>query len=194
MNTHHEAMDDMAEFGSRLNTNEGVRRRQASDLPSIQRLREKLVLDVDTGVLRRASDGTGGTKAGDVAGSVNSVGYLRLKVDGCELLAHRVIFAMTNGRWPDADLDHINGNRRDNRPANLREATFAENNRNTGIGKNNTSGAKGVSTFQRGRKWRATCQVNGVSNYLGRFDTAEEAAAAVRAFRERNHGEFARHE
>jgi hypothetical protein len=106
---------------------------------------------------------------------------------------HRVIFAMTNDYWPET-VHHINCDRLDNRPSNLRAATRAENMRNCRRQSNNTSGVKGVTWNKQGQKWVALCRVNGKRYHLGRFTEIQDAASALRAFREQHHKEFARHE
>lgn len=88
-------------------------------------------------------------------------------------------------------VDHRNRNGLDNRRANLREATHAENMRNRGLGRNNTSGFKGVSWHTTGKKWQAKIKVDGKGRHLGLFRTAEEAALAYDVAALELHGEFA---
>lgn len=89
--------------------------------------------------------------------------------------------------WPL--VDHINGNGLDNRRANLREATHAENMRNRRMSRNNTSGFKGV--VLEGSRWRARIRFDRQRVSLGAFATAEEAANAYDAAARELHGEFA---
>jgi hypothetical protein len=89
---------------------------------------------------------------------------------------HRLIFALHNGRFPNKDIDHINHNRSDNRPENLREVDKAENNKNYSKYSNNSSGITGVS--KKGKKWQARIQVDKKPIYLGVFNTIEDAASA----------------
>ncbi len=93
--------------------------------------------------------------------------------------AHRVAWAMYYGVWPSGNIDHINGNRLDNRIANLRCVTKGENARNVKRSKLNTSGVTGVSPF-KGR-WRACIRLGGAQRHLGIFDTLEAAAQARKA-------------
>lgn len=117
-----------------------------------------------------------GRNRGKVAGWKQAIGYIVLQVEGVQLYAHRVAWALEHGEWPQAMLDHKDGDKSNNRPDNLREATYSLNNHNrAGWSK---SGFKGVS---KDRKWfRAQIGggVGGKPEYLGTFATAEEAHAA----------------
>lgn len=104
--------------------------------------------------------------------------------------AHRVIFMMVYGRWP-VQVDHINGDRSDNRLCNLREASKAENMRNRGPQKNNTSGVPGVYWATRLEKWTAGIKVDRRKIWLGNFDSFDEAVAARKSAERRYWGEFA---
>jgi|6_EtaG_2_1085325.scaffolds.fasta_scaffold08028_3 hypothetical protein len=87
---------------------------------------------------------------------------------------HRVIMKTPKGM----DTDHINGDGLDNRRENLRVCTHAENSRNRGINKNNTSGYKGVYWKKDRKKWAAQIRNNGKVVGLGGFDRKEQAYAA----------------
>ena len=132
-------------------------------------------------------------KVGDAAGCLNATGYLYTRINRKRYRNHRLIFLMYYGYLPQF-LDHIDGNKINNRIENLRPATISENNRNAKIGKNNTSGVKGVYWYARDKKWKAQLMINRKVKYLGYFKTIEEAEEAVKKAREELHGEFARHE
>jgi hypothetical protein len=89
-------------------------------------------------------------------------------------------------------IDHINGDKLDNRRANLRFATQLQNSWNKPKSSRNTSGFKGVSYDKRTKKWVAHIKARGVQHWLGRHDSAEAAAAVYDAAAHRLHGEFAR--
>lgn len=92
--------------------------------------------------------------------------------------AHRVIWLLYTGAWPEEELDHINGNRADNRIANLRAVSASENRRNMRLSRANTSGFTGVFWIKSRRKWVASIVINRRHNCLGYFDDIAEAAAA----------------
>ena len=100
------------------------------------------------------------------------------------LKAHRVIWKMFYGADPEF-IDHINGDRADNRIVNLRSVSSAENARNLGLSTNNTSGANGVYWYPRYSKWMASIRINGRRKNLGYFQEKADAIAARRAADER---------
>ena len=120
-------------------------------------------------------------------------GYVMFNTGGRTYRAHRVIWEMHNGPIPDGfEIDHINGDRADNRLCNLRVATRSQNSCNIGIRINNTSGHTGVSWSKRAGKWEAWIKANGRRVGLGHYkDIAEAVAARQRASAE-HYGQFAR--
>lgn len=118
--------------------------------------------------------------------------YVRVGWQGRDILAHRLIWLIVHGRFPDGLIDHVNGDPSDNRLENLRIATDAENKRNVGIRSHNTSGIKGVSWDKENRRWLAHATHNGRGFHLGRHLTKEAAAEAYRNFARTHHGEFYR--
>ena len=153
-------------------------------------LRSLLNYCPDTGLFTWVSTRCGRAMAGNVAGT-NSNGYIHIKIGNSIYRAHRLAWLYTHGCWPRDEIDHINGDRKDNRILNIREATKAQNNRNTGISKNNTSGYKGVSRI-RG-KWRARIGIEGGKQMsIGHYSTPYEAHLAYEEAAETHHKEFKR--
>jgi AP2 domain/HNH endonuclease len=102
---------------------------------------------------------------------------------------HRLLLDAPEGRM----VDHIDGNGLNNTRGNLRLCSAFENQHNTRLRLNNTSGYKGVDWHRRSGRWRARVRVNHKTHHLGLYDTPEQAAEVARAFREKVHGEFANH-
>jgi hypothetical protein len=128
---------------------------------------------------------------GKKAGHVHKTGYWRIKLNKENYQAHRIIFAMHHGFMPEF-IDHIDGNRSNNKIENLRQATKQQNNWNRAIQKNNSSGIKGISWREDCKKWIACCRVNYKLVYLGLFNEIEEAKKVLSEFRSKNHGNFAK--
>lgn len=108
-------------------------------------------------------------------------GYRVGRVHGIRYKAHRVAWLLSYGQWPADCIDHINGDRSDNRIANLRDVSKATNARNAKRRVNCTSGVTGVHWNQARQKWRAIIHYNKRCIHLGLFDTIEEATAARQA-------------
>lgn len=104
------------------------------------------------------------------------------------LKAHHAAWAIYHGEWPDRAIDHINGVRDDNRIANLRLASVAQNCANRSY---SHAGYHGVQKRKNG-EWMARIKKGGVSRYLGQFKTEVEAAKAYDQAARDLHGEFAR--
>ncbi len=154
-----------------------------------KRVHELLALNPDLGRFTRKVS-RGGARAGTIAGSRDALGRVRIQIDGENHYAHRLIFFMVKGRWPEGEIDHIDGNPANNRWSNLREATRTENNRNRSTQSNNTSGVTGVVWLARRGKWRASIVVNRRKIHLGYFTEFEEAVAARCAAEVKYFGEF----
>lgn len=106
--------------------------------------------------------------------AISAHGYKKGRIMKKGYLAHRVIFCMVTGAWPEADLDHINQDKLDNRFINLRAVSHAENMRNVKMISTNTSGHVGVIQCKRTGNWRAQI----ASKNLGVFASKEDAIKA----------------
>lgn len=107
-------------------------------------------------------------------------GYRQIWIDGTMVNAHRVVWEHVHGAIPSGkEVDHINGQRSDNRIANLRLVTRAENLQNRHAPrKNSRSGVKGVIWNEQSQLWRAIIMNRGVRHHLGSFKTIAAAGAA----------------
>jgi hypothetical protein len=146
----------------------------------IEAVRQLLDYEPDTGLLRwkpRGQPQWDATYAGKEALTGRVDGYKRGKLLEVSVRAHRVVWAWVYGYWP-LNIDHINGDRTDNRLANLREVTVRQNAQNMKRYENNKSGYTGVIWMKRAERWRATIKILGRNKHLGSFRNIEDAIAA----------------
>jgi hypothetical protein len=164
--------------------------KKTKPLPSIDYLHK--LFEYRDGELYWKVTKAGGRRPGMIAGSINGNGYRIVGIDYRKYQVHRIVWALCG--QPEAEyLDHINGDKTDNRIENLRAASIFENNRNIGLKRNNTSGFKGVSWNKQAKKWVGQVLWNHKNHLAGFFEDKEQCAKAVRELREKLHGEFARH-
>lgn len=116
-------------------------------------------------------------KKGAVAGYICKDGYRQIVFNGKRIPAHKIIWAMAYGSMPDM-LDHINGDRTDNRLENLRPVTKRENNMNKKIRSDNTTGITGVRWHEQRQKWNARIALDGKERSLGMYEKMEDAKMA----------------
>lgn len=167
-------------------------------------LRECLTYEAATGLLfwkkrprehfatSNAHSGWNSKYAGARAGSPNAKRRWSTKI-GAELYQnHRLAWALQYGCWPDDQIDHINGDPEDNRIANLRVVSNAENQRNASRKATNTSGVTGVSWHRRDKIWHVNIRGGGKLRYLGSFRALDQAVA-VRKAAEREYGYHSNH-
>lgn len=153
----------------------------------LSRLNDLLLYDANSGnFIRKTSRGP--AKAGRVAGTVTKYGYRIVTVDGQKYCAHRLVWLLHTGVWPSGDIDHIDGDKLNNRINNLRDVSRSVNQQNRNkILSNNTTGLLGVSYHKRAKSYRATIGLNKKSINLGHYRTAEEAHAAYMAAKQKLH-------
>jgi len=129
---------------------------------------------------------------GAKAGHLNPTGYSQTSINNKRYRNHRLIFLMHHGYLPEC-LDHIDGNPSNNKIENLRAATFTQNQHNRKLGRDNTSGVKGVNWHKATKKWRVTISVNNKHKHFGCFDDLELASLVAQEARNKYHGAFANH-
>ena len=117
------------------------------------------------------------TVVGKHVGSEHSGGYLEMSINGFRLFAHQVAWLLMTGEWPEWQIDHINGDRKDNRWENLRRAEQRLNSANMKRRPNNKSGRKGVVQTKSGN-WQAFIHIDGKTKSLGTYTCREVAHRA----------------
>ena len=105
---------------------------------------------------------------------------------GKDKLLHRILMNAPD----DMEVDHINGDKLDNRKSNLRLCTNQQNNMNVGKKKNNTSGFKGVCFHKKRQKFQAQISIDGKKKHLGYFEKAKDAYKVYCKACVKHHGEF----
>ena len=126
---------------------------------------------------------------GQKAGFIHSTGYRHITFMGKQHKAHRLIWLYVYGYLPK-EIDHINGDRQDNRLENLREVTRSQNQLNKSLAKNNTSGTKGVSWHKKSKSWTVRLSVNKQSKNIGYFKDLELAELVAIEARNKYHGNY----
>lgn len=129
---------------------------------------------------------------GKIAGSLDSSGYLQTKINKKLYLNHRIIFLMFHGYLPEL-LDHINGDKTDNRIENLRAATTCQNQHNKKARKHTSSGCKNVCWHKASKKWNVYLDVNKERKFLGSYKDLELADLVAQEARSKFHKEYANH-
>lgn len=151
-------------------------------LPPLEKLQELLRLSADSPTHLVWSE-SAGKKAGQQAGAPGGK-YYRVRIDGFGYACHRIVWSLANGQLidPALQIDHINGNPLDNRPANLRSCTNLQNHQNRPL-----TPTTGTMWDAEKRKWWAVIYKDWRRIRLGRFKTREEAHAAYLKAKETYH-------
>ena len=167
-------------------------------LPSIKTLRQALHYDPKTGFLfwknRPLSHFSGYGGSGCRVRTQSSInrrcagkramacmdkkGYPHGRINGKTFRAHRVIWALVHGEWPSLQIDHINGDKADNRIDNLRCVESYINQQNMKMSSLNKSGCTGVRFVKSSKKWKSEISYRGKSIHIGTFDNFRDAVFA----------------
>lgn len=154
----------------------GTGKYAADQIIPIAELHRLFRLDPESGRLYWRIRTAKRTRVGDEAGALNKhTGYRHVRVARRIIATHRVVYAMANGFWPRLSIDHINGDRLDNRPSNLREATPWQQAANKAPQANNKSGVPGIQFQKASGKWMARIQHRRRQIYLGLFASIDDA-------------------
>ena len=175
-------------------------------LPELSYLKERLLYEPNTGEVRwmtrpvehfkdtahmtreQNCDKWNARHANKVAGTTTKLGYRQISLDGVLYLGHRLAFFMGNGLEPRL-IDHLNGDRSDNRLCNLACVVQADNNKNSSIRSDNTTGIAGVRFtphISKRSPWRVDGYIGGKLTYVGAYSTLLEAAASRKSWMNRN--------
>jgi hypothetical protein len=146
---------------------------------SFSEVNDALLYGPETGLFRWRDTPDNGRKAGRQVGTVCNTGHVMIRIGGTVRLAHRLAWLLHHKEMPPDCIDHINGQRADNRIENLRVVTPAGNAQNSA--KHRRGGLVGVSYWTERKTFRADICVRRKRIYLGSFDTEEAAHAAYLA-------------
>ena len=136
---------------------------------------------------------TGRVAAFSKAGSLGSHGYFQVKLMGKIYLVHRLIYTLINGQIPN-NVDHIDGNKTNNKIENLRSCTQSENRMNACRSTSNKIGIKGVCWSKSNKCWRVQVKKQSKKVYDAFFDDLELAEFVAIEARNKHHGFFSKHD
>jgi hypothetical protein len=165
---------------------------------TLERLNEVLYIDSKVGKCYWRVSNTNSVKVGDRAGCIHKssssedLSYRVIRIDKKQYKEHILIWFFVTGKWPLRDLDHKDTDGLNNRYKNLRLCTNSQNNGNTGLRKNNTSGFKGVSWHEPSKKWVVYICYKGKRMNLGGFDDPYKAHLRYCKIHRKLFGEFSR--
>lgn len=126
------------------------------------------------------------------AGNKTPLGYVRVRINNEMYMLHRVVYKYFHGEVTGF-IDHIDGNRSNNKIENLRLCSWGQNQQNAKLKSNNKSGYKGVSWSESKKRWLCRIMANGKMVLDCRFKDKEDAIEKVRTEREKHHKQFANH-
>jgi hypothetical protein len=186
---------EVINLGPQFYTEEGILQVpiKASPMPSFEELNKQLDYNHEEGRFTWKLNKKGPIRAGMRAGCRRKDGYLSIRVNGVDYLAHRLAWFMFYGSLDESlQIDHDNLDRSDLRISNLRVASHGENSMNTKAKSHNKSGLKGAHLDKRNGLYRARIVLNKKQVWLGYFKTPEEAHAEYCRAASEMHGAFFR--
>ena len=167
-----------------------VKPRAIGPVVTHERLRQLLSYDPEAGTFTWLVN-IGTARVGRAAGLCRGDGYLVIRIYNRLYYGHRLAWLYMVGSWPEAEVDHVDLNRSNNRWSNLRAATKGQNACNAGLRSDSSTGLKGVTPC--GRRFRAQISDgSGRSRHIGCYPTAEAAHAAYCKAAREAFGNFAR--
>lgn len=154
-----------------------------------EELKTQVEYNADTGIFTWKVRNSNRIKVGDEAGNYHNGGYIEMQVLGERHLAHRLAWLYVHGYIPQL-IDHIDGNRLNNKISNLREATYAENAYNSKIRSDNKSGVRCVSWDKARKSWEVRIKIDGKLKHFGNYKDLDEAAKVAEKVRKEHHTSF----
>jgi hypothetical protein len=157
-------------------------------------LKTILHYDPETGIFTRLSSNSNNKNnlIGKKVGGLTTSGYVVINIGYFQHRAHRLAFLYQTGAMPSSNLDHLNGEKDDNRWCNLREASNHQNMCNKKRYRGKKTGLCGAQWAEKAQVWRVFFSIDKKNTYLGAYDTIFEAAA-VRISMQNNNGYTSRH-
>lgn len=153
---------------------------------SLQRLKSALHYDQHTGIFTWRIDASPRAMAGSRAGCSGNRPYEQIAIDGRPYLSHRLAWLYMTGSWPRFQIDHVNGNGKDNRFCNLRDVTPSMNSENRRKAYR-TNKTRYLGVRENYGKYEASIGVGGEYIRIGRFPDPESAHAAYIEAKRRLH-------
>jgi len=152
-----------------------------------ERLCELLDVDTEKGKFFWKHTMGGKAKKGQEAGALTINGYIAIRIDQRDYLAHRLMWLYVYGAMPVLNIDHIDRDRTNNKPINLRVATDKQNAENTSLKSKNSSGHRGVfyRKYLKSKPWHANITNNRKTIHIGYFASLEEAIQARKSAEEK---------
>jgi hypothetical protein len=150
-----------------------------------EEVKKYLDYNEETGIFKWKIRTSNRIKVGDEAGVINKLGYRIVSLNGKKEYCHRLAWVVMHGEVPDC-IDHINGNKLDNRISNLRNTTKAINNMNQHVSRSALKlGVYNYRSSNSENKFKACIQENGKLLHLGVFKTEDDAFNAYKSYREK---------
>lgn len=157
---------------------------------TVEYVRSILDYNPETGVITWKAKTSNRVKIGDVAGSVDKAGYKKIGINGTDMYCHRLAMLIVYGSIEGKEVDHINGNKLDNRLTNLRLVSKSQNMQNMKVKKSNKLGIKGVSAVKN--KYIAQIMKSKKTIWLGSFNCPAAASFAYQIAADIYFGKHAR--
>lgn len=160
--------------------------------PSYEDVAKILDYNPKTGKFFRRINTSPNGRIGEVNGYITKQKYRKTSVCGIQLYDHQLAWLLFYLKWPEKQIDHINGNRQDNRILNLREVTVSQNALNRSYQANSKTKHKCVHWKSDKKKYRVKIGIGGKYHHIGYFKSLDEAIKARDKAIKKLHGKFAK--